>query len=211
MHHQVFVRNEMFEFSPLISVSSLNTTLVKSNRVKELGLGLDMNIVTTELIENAIYVCPYLSVLSSVVLTTKYSILHKIAITNWLPRLHLSSISKDLDVLLYVVGTGVSFDMANVIFQLIVSYAEIENTVGVLPFLSLIYELLKIQKDDLDEDAILEVPRKSLKISNKVYTSAHVLDVDNDEPAKDIDSTVTEDVENRTYCYTFNHTKCFVF
>ena len=113
----MFVHNEMFEFSSLIISSFLNTTLVKSNRVKELGLRFNMDIVTTELIGNAIYVCPDLCVLSSVVLTTKYSILHKIAITNWLPRLHLSSISKDLDVLLYVVGTGISFDMANVIFN----------------------------------------------------------------------------------------------
>ena len=41
-----------------------------------------------------------------------------------------------------------------------------------LPFLSLIYEQLKIQKKDLDEDAVLEVPRKPLKISTKAYIGA---------------------------------------
>ena len=45
-HHQVFVRNEMFEFPPLIIGSFLNTTLVKRNRVKELDLWLDMNTIT---------------------------------------------------------------------------------------------------------------------------------------------------------------------
>ena len=93
---------------------------------------------------------PGSSALSSVVLTTKYPILDKIVIVNWLPRLYISSISKELVVLLYVVGTSVSFDLTKVIFQVVVSNVEFENIVGVLPFPYLIYELLKIQKKDLD-------------------------------------------------------------
>ena len=87
-------------------------------------------------------------------------------------------------------GTDVSFDMDNVIFQVIVSYAEAETTIGGLFFSSLIHELLIIQKGDLDVDADLEVPRKPLKIFTKLYTGAHVQDVGND-----YDSPVTDNVE----------------
>ena len=82
---------------------------------------------------------PDLNVLSSVLLTTTYLILHKIAIANWMPRLHISTISEDLAILLYAFGTNVSFDIANVIFQVIVNYAE-AKTIGSLPFHSLIFK-----------------------------------------------------------------------
>ena len=69
--------------------------------------------------------------------------------------------------------------MANMIFQVIVSYVEAKTTVGGLPFPSLIHEVLTIQKDGLVEDDDLEMPYKPLKISTKVYTDAHVQDVGN--------------------------------
>ena len=141
MHYLMFVRDNPFDFSPVLISSILSTKLVPSNRTKELDLGLDMNMVTVELTGNSFLIWPDLNVLSSVALTIKYSILHKIAIANWMPRLHIFSISKDLIVLLYVMDTDVSFDMANVIFQVIMSYTEAEITVGGFPFPSLIHEL----------------------------------------------------------------------
>ena len=117
-----------------------------SNRKKELNLGLDMNVVTMELARNSILVWLDLNVLSCALLTTKYSILHKISIANWMPRLHISTISKDLAFLLYVMGTNVSFDMANVIFLVVVSYVKVEATIGGLPFPSLIHKVLTILK-----------------------------------------------------------------
>ena len=103
-----------------------------------------MNVVTMVLTGNFVLVWPNLNVISNALLTTKYSILHKIAITNWMPRLHISTISKNLVILLYAVGNNVPFDMANVIFQVIMSYAEAETIVGGLPFPSLIHEVLTI-------------------------------------------------------------------
>ena len=58
--------------------------------------------------------------------------------------LHITTISKDLVILLYAIGTNVPFDMANMIFQVIVSYAESESTLGGLPFSSLIHEILSV-------------------------------------------------------------------
>ena len=114
-------------------------------------------------------VWPELNVLASAVLTAKYAILHKIAIAKWMPRLHITTISKDLAVLLYAIGTDVPFDMANVIFQVIVSYAESKSTLGGLPFPSLFHEILSVQKERLVDKDDLDMPRKPLSISTKVY------------------------------------------
>ena len=81
-----------------------------------MDFGLDMNEVAIELTEKFVLIWPDLNVLSSAMLTTKYAILYKVVITNWMPRLHISTISKDLAILLYAVGKDISFDMANVIF-----------------------------------------------------------------------------------------------
>ena len=127
-------------------------------------------------------------------LTSKYVILHKIIVANWMPRLYITIISKDLAILLYAIGTNVPFDMANVIFQVIVSYAKSESTLGGLPFPSLIHEILSVQKEGLADEDDLDMPRKPLSISTKVYTGAHVQDVGNEDVDIDPDNPVTNSV-----------------
>ena len=116
MHELVFVRGDNFDFSAVLISSILCTKVVRSKKTKELDLGLDMNLVTKELTGSLLLVWPELNVLTSALLTSKYAILHKIVVANWMPRLHITTISKDLAVLLYAIGTNVHFDMANVIF-----------------------------------------------------------------------------------------------
>ena len=71
-----------------------------------------MHKVAVELTSSALSHWPTENAIASAVLTSKYSILHKIAIANWLPRVHISSVSRDLFVLLFVIGIGKEFDMA---------------------------------------------------------------------------------------------------
>ena len=91
-----------------------------------------------------------------------------------MPRLHITTISKDFVVLLYAIGSNVPFNMANVVFQVIVSYAESKSTLGGLSFPFLIHEILSVQKERLAYGDDLDMPRKPLSISTKVYTGAHV-------------------------------------
>ena len=109
MHELVFVRGDKYDFCPVLISSILCTKVVRSIRTKELDLGLDMNMVTKELTGNLMLVWPELNVLASVLLTTKYVILHKITVANWMPRLHITTINKDLAILLYAIGTDVPF------------------------------------------------------------------------------------------------------
>ena len=115
----------------------------------------------------------------------KYSILHKIIIANSLPRLHISSVSKDLAILLFLVGTGEPFDMGKIIYQVIVSNAEFEHAYGVLPFSFLIFEILQLQNNIIEKDEVLKTPRKPIRISYKVFVGNYAKDV-----AKEIEEVV---------------------
>ena len=148
----------MFEFSLLLISSLLNCSLMNSSRKNELDLNLDMHKVTVELTSSALTHWPTENVIASAVLTSKYSIFHKIAIGNWLPRLHISSVLRDLVVLLFAVCTIEEFDLAKVIFQVIKNNAKSENTVNVLPYPSLIFEILQLQKNIMKEGEVLEQP-----------------------------------------------------
>ena len=81
-YHQVYVRGHMFEFSHWIISSCLNCPIVHSSKVKELDLNFDMHKVIAELTGFAIYHWPVENSIASTVLTSKYSILHKITIAN---------------------------------------------------------------------------------------------------------------------------------
>ena len=94
IYHKVFVRDYVFDFSLTLINDYWNLPVVESDRTRELDLNLDMTIVVNELTGFSVHEWPESNDVSSSVLTTKYSILHKIAIANWLPRLHLSTISK---------------------------------------------------------------------------------------------------------------------
>ena len=96
MHEFVFVRGDTYNFFPVLISSILCTKVVKSSKTKELDLGLDMNMVTKELTSNLMLVWPELNVLTSALLTSKYVIIHKIVVANWMPMLHITTISKDL-------------------------------------------------------------------------------------------------------------------
>ena len=73
-----------------------------------------------------------------------------------MPRLYITTISKDLAVLLYAIVTDVPFDIANVVFQVIVSSTKSKSTLGGLLFPFLIYEILSVQKEGLvDKDDLM--------------------------------------------------------
>ena len=68
-----------------------------------------------------------------------------------------------------------------------------------LPFPSLIHELLIVQEKGLDVDDDLEMPKKLLKISTKVYIGAYVQDVGNEELENDFDSLIANNVATGSF------------
>ena len=138
---------------------------------------LDMNKVILELTTNSISVWPRKNkVLMSSILLVKYSVMHKIALCNWLPSLHKTYVTKDMAILLFLIGTGEDFDMGQLLFKVIMHNVEYENTYGILPLPSLIYEVLMLQKNILGDDEMLEPIPPPLKVSQKLFKGKHALD-----------------------------------
>ena len=145
--------------------------------MKELDFGLDMNTIIMELTAQSLTVWSSKNKVLSSILSVKYSILHKITLTNWLPSLHKTYVSKDMVVLLFLIGTGKEFDMGKLLFEVIVYNAEQETTYGILPLPLLIYEVLMRQHKILGKDEILEILPHSLCISQKMFKGKHARDV----------------------------------
>ncbi|XP_062075999.1 uncharacterized protein LOC133780141 [Humulus lupulus] len=79
-------------------------------------------------------------------LTPFYRILHRVALYNWFPNSHLSSITLEIGKCLYDVGTGVSIDLATLIFDRIVDVASSTGTRNKFPFPSLIQQIIQSAK-----------------------------------------------------------------
>ena len=130
-----------------------------------------------ELTTQAVSICPSKNKVPSSILCVKYFALHKISLTNWLPSLHKTYMTKDMASLLYMIGTREKFDMEKLLFEVIVYNAEQKTTYDILPLPSLIYEVLMLQKNILGEDDMLEVLPPPLKVSHKLFEGKHVPDV----------------------------------
>ena len=107
---------------------------MESDRQKKLDMPLDMNKVIAQLTGFSPTLWLDDNHFQNSTLSMKYSILQKSEIANWFPRLHISYVSKDLDILMFLVSNGEPFDMGKVAYQVIVSNAESEHAYGVLPF-----------------------------------------------------------------------------
>ncbi|KAM6543712.1 hypothetical protein CsatB_008159 [Cannabis sativa] len=75
-------------------------------------------------------------------LTPFYRVLHWVALYNWFPNSHLSSITLEIGKFLYVVGTHVSIDLPSLIFERILEALETTGTRNKLPFPSLVQRVL---------------------------------------------------------------------
>ncbi|XP_019198270.1 PREDICTED: uncharacterized protein LOC109192131 [Ipomoea nil] len=78
-------------------------------------------------------------------LTSKYAILQKIALVNWMPSLHESTVKWTLAELLYKIGKGVKINMGAIIHTQITNLAEDTKSSTSLIFPNLIFAILTKQ------------------------------------------------------------------
>ncbi|XP_060968481.1 uncharacterized protein LOC133036029 [Cannabis sativa] len=69
-------------------------------------------------------------------------VLHRVALYNWFPNSHLSSVTLEIGKFLYDVGTHVSIDLPSLIFEWILEASETTDTRNKLPFPSLVQRVL---------------------------------------------------------------------
>ena len=76
-------------------------------------------------------------------------------------------------------------------FEIIVHNVEYEHAYGILSFSLLIFEVLMLQKNILEEHEILKVPTVHLQIFHKLFEGKHALDI---QEKKSVPDDVPEQV-----------------
>jgi len=112
------------------------------------------------------------------VLTSKYSMLHKLGLYNWIPGSHKNNLSLELAKFLYFVGTGQVFNFGQVIFDHIVQFAGDRTTLHGLPFPSLICRVLVSHAPVLLAKDKMMPLAPPLMVSAKLFRGPRVVDVE---------------------------------
>ena len=131
------MRGHIYEFAPRVICECLNIS-IPENFTFEKDYVLDD--VATELLWYKT-VCQKTNVLRVADLTLKYNGLHKIALSNWYPIKHATTLSYDFATLLFDIDTNEPVHLGEIVFKLIVNHICVNNMSHKLPFLALIFGL----------------------------------------------------------------------
>ncbi|GAA0151308.1 hypothetical protein LIER_10053 [Lithospermum erythrorhizon] len=137
-HHKVTFKNCTFDLSPI----RINDYFGRPN---ECGTGYNLrpNDIVKVLTGGAIDSWPDEGLPSSR-LSVKYVVLHKVGVANWIPTTHRTSVSESLGKVLYMIGTGASFDLGRVLFDQIVQHAQFHVVLNPIAYPSIIYSILLV-------------------------------------------------------------------
>lgn len=137
----VFCRGQRVYFAPSVICQVLGLPLVK-NPVFNDEFHPDLSVLGKELTgQDTLAWNVATNDFPTTSLTWFYRVLHKICLSNWFPNSHSSSITVDIGRFLYAVGTGVTIDLATVIFDKIVSAYQSKGKRLFLPYACLIHRI----------------------------------------------------------------------
>ncbi|XP_031111753.1 titin-like [Ipomoea triloba] len=138
---RVWIRNEYYNFSP----GKINLYLgidVDDTEDPE----IDQNTVAKKNTSDLVSYCPTkTNLLHAKLLTTKYAILHNIALANWITEEHKGELNYQMAWLICKIGKGIPVDMGHIIFNQVISFLEPKGLKVKLPFPSTIYGMLSSQ------------------------------------------------------------------
>ncbi|XP_062085249.1 uncharacterized protein LOC133791340 [Humulus lupulus] len=167
---KVFCRGKWFRFSPSTIAKVLNLPVVKSP-VFCSDYSPDLHLVAAELTGSPEFKWPdNKGAIPATALTSYYRLLFRVALSNWLPNTHKSTVGTYLARFLFAVGTGVSIDLSTIIFDRIYNEAVARGTRSFLPFPCLLHRLaLSISPEFTAQEVFLSVPAidsnlRSLKV-----------------------------------------------
>ncbi|XP_031116507.1 uncharacterized protein LOC116020165 [Ipomoea triloba] len=111
-------------------------------------------------------------------LTTKYAIMHKLAMTNWMPNEHRGGLNLLMATLIYKIGKGIPVDLGNIIFKHVASFRKPESKESKvkLPFPCTIYGVLRTQGFKPKPNEPMEAPQV-ITIDARIKQGTHVLDI----------------------------------
>ncbi|XP_031108382.1 uncharacterized protein LOC116012846 [Ipomoea triloba] len=126
-------------------------------------------------------------------LTTKYAILHKLAMTNWMPNEHRGGLNFLMATLIYKIGKGIPVDLSDIIFKHVASFRKPESKESKvkLSFPCTIYGVLRSQGFKPEPNEPMEAPQVRT-IDAKLKQGSHVLDIFPEHATNSQHSTLTK-------------------
>ena len=112
-------------------------------------------------------------------LTTKYAVMHKMALVNLMPTSNSTNVSEAVGKLLFVLGSDKKLDFGQIIFDQIIDHAQTFVVLKPIGFPRLICSIILNQHPDMlcARDGRGE-PMKEFTISDKLMAGSHKVDVD---------------------------------
>ncbi|XP_062100587.1 uncharacterized protein LOC133806512 [Humulus lupulus] len=161
---KVFLRGNWISFTPLVIAECLHLPLLDEPTFSaEFTPGMDE--VARTLTGNSSSTWPTSNAVLAAELTPLYHILHVVAVFNWQPTAHKSTVGADLARFLFAVGTLQSISLPHCLFQVILEAAMWPGVSRILPLPCLIQRIAH---------CFSAVPSKSMdtRISLKVINLA---------------------------------------
>lgn len=156
MYEKVYVRGSWCSFSPKDIVDALGLPYP----VETIDMPFDRVVFFVELTGN-----PNTKLQESMhisQLTYHYAVLMRFALSNWFLCSNAVNVSNELAFFLFKLSTGVPIDMADTIYEQIMSFRKGKNPRLNLIFLNLIYKILSSQHELIFDNEVVEAPTRGL-------------------------------------------------
>ena len=175
-YQQIYVRGQMVPFSPSDINKILDHSVELKSSVYPVDFPTDYDLIIYEITGKKVVSWPNDSKFPASSLTLKYYVLYKIAVNNWLPSSHTTSVFKDMASLLFAIGCGITFDLGYIIFSHIETFAGSKATTINLPYPCLLTSIL-LKNGVSCEDYEESVLSKPLTISRQIFSPNKVNDL----------------------------------
>ncbi|XP_031127700.1 uncharacterized protein LOC116029797 [Ipomoea triloba] len=174
MYGKIYLRGKFYDFTPSLINDYMGTsTIENSTSINSEQVAQELTAGNVSFEKNKI---------KAASLTSKYAILQKIALVNWMPSLHENTVKWSLAELLYKIGKRIKINFGEIVHSQIMNLVGNGTPKASLIFPNLIYTLLVQQALKQQKPTI---PVKTLSITIKLRKGTHQNDLTTTTPKED--------------------------
>ncbi|KAL3635460.1 hypothetical protein CASFOL_020007 [Castilleja foliolosa] len=166
---RVFVRGELYKFTPELINQSMGTEDYKGSSVVD-----DMDEAIAFLTGGK--VTKWKEQFPAARLTSLYSVLHKVAIFNWIPSKNSTVVTRPQAQFLYRIGRGIQFNFGQMVFDIVTRFAQ-SKAVSSFVFPSLIFNILEAQGFVALEGEIMTGDAELFTLRNQYLKGDRIVDL----------------------------------
>ncbi|XP_019167314.1 PREDICTED: uncharacterized protein LOC109163048 [Ipomoea nil] len=175
LYEKIYLRGNYYDFSPDVINTCYNTY------EQDYQFNHNGDIIAQEITAGNVVLEK--KKIKAACLTSKYAILQKIALANWMPSLHENTVKWSLAELLYKVGKKIKISYGELVHQQIMNLAEIKSPKASLIFPNLIQTILTKQGLKTTKKNLQQI--KTLNVSVKLKKGFHQNDLKTTSPEDD--------------------------